>query len=443
MKKIILTLLLISIPTYALSTISFNENGAISDNIYYQIGGGAVVIPSFTRNETNVIGLGVSWKSNLMCGNFDINTTIRNQLNGATSGFKNLMGNVIQNATGAVMSMPAMIIQRANPQLYDLLTNGVLQGKLDFSDINQSCENMANKMADYAQDAGWLQLAKTENFATIASKEKDAVRAKNQADKEAGNNGVKWVGGKKHGGINQKPIKIVSDTAIAGYNLLNQRDADATSVINNCKGTICETWEKPSDAAEWLTKVTGEQQMVVCSDCNDTPKTQSGVGLNPLIREEQERIAKELVDLVNGNKPVNAKNLSQVNGGSLQITRGLIEAVKDDPEADVLVAKLSGEMAASKVIEEALMARRILLAGMKEPNINKVKEAQDTLHKTLEQLDQEIEQLKLEIEMKKMFSGNTAKVILDRQQMRILNHQQKSKNTDVDKQLNNINKGNQ
>ena len=34
-----------------------------------------------------------------MCGNFDIDTTVRNQLNGITDGFQQLMGNVIQSAT--------------------------------------------------------------------------------------------------------------------------------------------------------------------------------------------------------------------------------------------------------------------------------------------------------------------------------------------------------
>lgn len=44
----------------------------------------------------------MGWNSDLMCGNFDIKTTVGNQLNGVTAGFKNLMSEVIQNATGAV-----------------------------------------------------------------------------------------------------------------------------------------------------------------------------------------------------------------------------------------------------------------------------------------------------------------------------------------------------
>ena len=36
---------------------------------------------------------------------------------------------VIQNATSAVASLPALIIQRADPGLYNLLTNGILQAR--------------------------------------------------------------------------------------------------------------------------------------------------------------------------------------------------------------------------------------------------------------------------------------------------------------------------
>jgi hypothetical protein len=42
------------------------------------------------------IGINGGLSSDLMCGNFDIKTTVGNQLNGITSGFKDLMGNVIQ-----------------------------------------------------------------------------------------------------------------------------------------------------------------------------------------------------------------------------------------------------------------------------------------------------------------------------------------------------------
>src|SRR3546814_20312832 len=72
------------------------------------------------------------------------------------------MSSVIQNATSAVASLPALIIQRADPGLYNLLTNGVLQARLDFDRSKLQCRDMAEKMADMAGgQMGWNQLAES------------------------------------------------------------------------------------------------------------------------------------------------------------------------------------------------------------------------------------------------------------------------------------------
>ncbi|MDX6877988.1 integrating conjugative element protein, partial [Klebsiella pneumoniae] len=86
-------------------------------------------------------------------------TTVGNQLNGVTAGFKNLMSEVIQNATGAVASLPAMAIQRANPGLYEMLTNGVLQANVAFDKAQLNCQNMAKRMMDFSENNQWTQAA--------------------------------------------------------------------------------------------------------------------------------------------------------------------------------------------------------------------------------------------------------------------------------------------
>ena len=53
-------------------------------------------------------------------------------------------------------------------------------------------------------------------------------------------------------------------------------------------------------------------------------------------------------------------------------------ALRDDPDVAVLTERLAGELALARVTEQALLARRTLLAGMREPNIANVKEAQES-----------------------------------------------------------------
>ena len=99
---------------------------------YYSIGGGAPILPpASTATDTVTLGASVAWGSNLTCGEFDPFVTVSNQLNGITEGFQQMMSNVLQAATAAVASLPGLILQRANPGLYDLMQNGILQGKLD------------------------------------------------------------------------------------------------------------------------------------------------------------------------------------------------------------------------------------------------------------------------------------------------------------------------
>ncbi|KLU13853.1 conjugal transfer protein, partial [Xenorhabdus griffiniae] len=136
------------------------------------------------RSLTQLGGLELGWSSDLMCGNFDLKTTVGNQLNGITAGFKNLMSEVIQGATGAVASLPAMIIQRANPGLYDMLTNGVLQANVAFDKAQFNCQNMAKRMMNFAENSKWTQSAALQEYKTLVnSGDADAVRVNNAGSK--------------------------------------------------------------------------------------------------------------------------------------------------------------------------------------------------------------------------------------------------------------------
>jgi hypothetical protein len=114
------------------------SGSVIGDDVLYSIGGGRAVSMGGAGNMQS-IGVGVGWNSNLICGDMSITTTLQNQLNGITNGFQQIMSNVIQSATSAVASLPALIIQRADPGLYNLLTNGVLQARLDFDRSKLTC----------------------------------------------------------------------------------------------------------------------------------------------------------------------------------------------------------------------------------------------------------------------------------------------------------------
>lgn len=437
-------------PAYAadslLDKIQFSKSDSvISDQIFYQIGGGAGYMTPPTRVPSlNVLEFGIGWKANLMCGNFDIKTTVKNQLNGITDGFKDLMGNVVESAKGAVASLPAMIIQRANPQLYDLLTNGVYQGRIDFNRLKTSCEAMSARLADYTLSGRWAQSADLENYKFIAASEPDAQKAQKQAEDNKGKKGKEWIGGQKKGGENQKPIKLIEDVAKAGYNLLNNRNAlDEKSIASkDCDGAACQTFDSPQKIADFLTRIIGEQSISTCTEeCGPKTSSKAGVGLAPEIEEENVRTVEKLEQILNMDTP-SKQLLAELSSNTIPITRGLIETLREDPDVEVLSQRLSAEIATSKVMEKMLLARRAILAGMREPYVAADHVAQEELEKVLNKIDLEISQVKLEMDMQKAITSNTASTIFQNKFHREANTGNHAVAYDsVDKRINDLSYG--
>ncbi|HIE1837703.1 integrating conjugative element protein [Pseudomonas aeruginosa] len=360
------------------------------------------------------IGVGAGWNSNLICGDMSLSTTIQNQLNGVTSGFQNIMSSVIQSATGAVASLPALLIQRADPGLYNLLTNGVLQARLDFVRSRLTCRAMAERMADVAGDQlGWSQLAEGMALRTAVAST-DAVSAVEQAEKSRGSQGVPWVGGGNAGGAGQAPVKVVGDVTRAGYNLVNGRGVSDTSSIasSNCASLSCKTWSSPQAAASWATRVLGEQEQRTCASCTKT-QTIPGVGLTPLIQEEYEAKLKALQALVSGARKPTLENLGEAGSASLPITRGVVEALREEPDQDVLAHRLASEVALASVLEEALLLRT-LLTGKKEPNVAANQLAVEAVNQEADTLDREILNLKTELELRRELANNSPMAIIQR-----------------------------
>lgn len=395
-----------------------NSGSVIGDEVMYSIGGGNAVSMSGAAGMRS-IGVGVGWNSNLVCGDMSMSTTIQNQLNGLTNGFHNIMSSVIQSATSAVASLPALIIQRADPGLYNLITNGVLQARLDFDRSKLTCRAMAERMAEAAGgQLGWSQLA--EGIALRdAVGSTDAVSAVEQAETRRGNDGVPWVGGTNAGGAGQTPIKVVSDVTRAGYNLVNGRSVGDTSAIDarRCGSLSCQAWPSPQAAADWATRVLGEQAQRTCDACTRT-ETVPGVGLTPLIQEEYEARLEVLKELVVGTRNTTFDNLREAGSASLPITRGVIEALRDEPDQDLLARRLASEVALASVLEKALLLQRTLLTGKKEPNVAANQMAVEAVNQESDTLDREIRNLKTELELRRELASNSPMSIIQRHSTR-------------------------
>lgn len=398
-----------------------SSGSVIGDDVLYSVGGGNAVTMGSAGNMDS-ISIGGGWNSNLVCGNMSMNNTLQNQLNGATSGFQTIMGSMLTNATSAVASLPGLIIQRSNPALYNLLTNGILQGRLDFDRSKGTCRAIADKMLDVAGgQMGWNKIAEGQAMGqAVKNGNTDAVSAVSQVEKQGGNDGITWVGGSKAGGSGQQPINVVSDVTKAGYNLLNGRAATASAPISpsSCNnGMVCSTWSSPQEATTFANRVLGEQQQRTCEDCTKTTST-AGVGLTPLIQESYDTKLKALQELISGSKSLTTENLTAASSESLPVTRGVVEALRTEHDQDILAKRLASEVALSEVLGKALLLQRTMFTGSKEPNIAANSVALQAVSQQNSSLQQEIDNLKTELEMRRNLASNSPTAILQRAQSR-------------------------
>lgn len=434
MKKTLLALLIASMANTAIAKdYSVTASGeVVEDYVMYSIGGGNASGVPLTYTKPNTIGLGLEWNSNLICGNMDMMATVENQLNGITNGFQQLMGEVVDSATGAVSSLPAMLIQRANPGLYELLSNGVLQGRLDFDKSKLACQAMSAKLADVVTSAAFgavsdgqaMQdmLGAADGAVTGALGDGsgiDAVSAMKGLEENLGQNGMAWLGGMAAGGVNQDPIKITADSVKAGYNAINNRDEGDTSSISSsdCKGgAACTLWKSPEEATEFAQRVVGESERQTCrtEGCKTSDST-GGVGLTPLVQEEYEKRLELMQQLLSGAKPITPENLKEVSSDMLPVTRGVIEALKDDPDQGILAQRIASETALSSVLEKAFMLLRLMQAGSKNPRIEEMKPVSIAVANNIKHLKDEMEIIKMELDLRQTLANNTARMVLERQ----------------------------
>ncbi|VFR52089.1 Beta-lactamase class C and other penicillin binding proteins [plant metagenome] len=272
-----------------------------------------------------------------------------------------------------------------------------------------------HRLADMAGgQMGWNQIA--EGMAlrqAVAST--DAVSAIEQAETSRGNDGVPWVGGNNADGAGQSAIRVVGDVTRAGYNLVNGRGVSDSSAIAtaSCTTLSCQAWSSPQQAVEWATRVLGEQEQRTCEACTKT-QTVPGVGLTPLIQEEYETKLTALQELINGSRTTSFDNLREAGSASLPITRGVVEALRDEPDQDVLARRLASEVALASVLEKALLLQRTLLTGKKEPNVAANSLAVEAVNQESDTLDREILNLKTELELRRTLANNSPMSIIQR-----------------------------
>src|SRR3546814_2643114 len=95
-------------------------------------------------------------------------------------------------------------------------------------------------------------------------------------------------------------------------------------------------------------------------------QTVPGVGLTPLIQEEYDAKLQALQELITGARNTTFENLHEAGSASLPITRGVVEALRDEPDQDILARRLRSEEHTSEL--QSLMRISYAVFCLKQTN---------------------------------------------------------------------------
>ncbi len=395
--------------------------------IYYKLGGGEPLMRAPNRNmSTTSLGASVDWSQAFSCsGSFDPMATVSNQLNGVTGGFTNLMGGVMNSARGAVAGLAALAIQRANPALYDLLQKGIIGAKTDISFAQGSCEDMQNAVASGGKGLdweNWVHVSALDDWRRRSQTQADVIKTKEQIDTSRGDNGAPWVNGNRAGGSGQQPIRVTRDVAAAGFNLQMNRPVNTTSSVAPtsplASTPLGATWQSPTEASQWAVDVLGDTEIRTCGDC-EKKRGVPGKGLILKYEQEKESLDTQVGQLVSGGSPLTAASLEAISAPpNLVVTKEVVESLQQEKDAPLLASKLSGEIALARTMNKALLLRRMLEAGKREPNVGGNGEAQAEIERSLTDLDREMKNLLFELDVRERLASSTPAMLLARQRER-------------------------
>ena len=402
----------------SLACNSHAAQGPTEDGLwYYEIGGAEPVsvpanpaVTSLTLGGSAQLGLGYS------CGKFDPVAAVTNTLNHIGTGVDNMVNAMTAAATGAIASLPALILQRANPGLYDLFQNALLKAEATMQLATKSCEQMEAEIAQGKNPyADLITLSKGNDWKVqMGIGGNDAVTAKAAIETANGDNGVPWVGGQA-GGSGQPVLAFTGDIVQAGYNLHMNRPITDTSPIPSSSTTrLSELWGTPTDAREWTIDVVGENIVTTCDTCRKD--SIPGSGLLPKLHLESSTVTTEIQNLVSGATPPTLTHLDRITAPGVAITRQVIEAIRAMPasEQGLIMGRLVSEISTARTIEKALLARRLLLTGRQVPEVYATDVAREHADTAIVELDKEIENLLFESRVRKEIVSNTVALLLAR-----------------------------
>ncbi len=294
---------------------------------YYEIGGAKPL--SLPPTNQLVFGAEASFGHGLgdTCRKFDPAAALKAAFRGT---LEQIEAFAVSTASNALIGLPLYLLAQADPQLYDLLKDGLWKADALFRLSAKTCEEMMRDIGEGRNPyEDFVILSRAKDVQLRANSGLDDL---NTAIRDAnGDQGLPWVNGEWRGGRNAPPINIISDTAVAGYNVLVGRNPADLGGIGGEASTqpLVAIWPSAADCANWITDVLGDES-VRTYDAG-ARSSRPGRGILPKHDEIVSEVRAAFESILPSETPLSAEQLSAVSAPGIQITLDLIKRLRVCP----------------------------------------------------------------------------------------------------------------
>ena len=374
--------------------------------LYYRIGGGKATAP--TSLDTNLRFRINAQSGGFTCGNFNPRLDVQSMLGGIGNSLADL-GSLSSVVTGA---LPGQILCRAQPSLCQLMQHYSVRAEESWRFSIDACENLQQAAANGSNTSqDWLALSRAQEWERQSAAGVDATTVHLNVSEEE-DPCITWVEGKEAGCPGRKPVRPVRDTVRAGWCLANGKAADCTSgggITNAQKSTTVNfVWDNPEAAATYAADIVGDSEIVD----SGTPRSHTATGLSPKVEDEKKKVAEVLNSILASGGFATVEQAKKLSAPTVTVTHQLVIALREVDPHGIYAERLAEEIALARVIEKALLTRRLLLTGSSEPNIQSAGPASEAVAGAVQRLEAEIDRLIFDYQVRRSLVSDTSVELL-------------------------------
>ncbi|MEM7705450.1 MAG: hypothetical protein AAF358_07870 [Pseudomonadota bacterium] len=407
--------------TIALFLILALPSTVEADDFYYRIGGAEPFSRPTVRPARN-LRVGARFNAGVAyhCGNFDFDASLAAQMANARD---RLRTGIVTSVQSLFAALPELLLQRIRPDLYDLFQKLMVRAEADVRFAFQSCDDWLEAGRESDGLGKLFREAVSVNWETeIDRNGEDIYQAQRNINDNPAGRGIRWCDGQFRAGSSGEALNPVSDSAIAGYNaLLGRRCNDRSEPVSNepsdepgaAWAQLTQQFESPDDLEEFVHQALGDNAFQA-----DTAAVGEGrvpQGLQGLLETAHYRDYNLIERAVFDDfAPHGPETYEPFYAGGSRLTPDLISALRqiEPGRRRVLSARFAREVAAARVVDQALQVLKSLAAARTIPELRSSDFVVSEIDRAMADLKRQIEELMFERRVRQSLVTDLAQMIL-------------------------------